>query len=387
MTTSSNVHNDPDEINWLDLLQVFAENIRLLLIGPIAAGLVALGVTFFVRPTFTATTVFLPPQQQQSSAALLLQSLGALGGITSAATGLKNPNDQFVAFLRSRYIEDNLIEQFHLKDRFDVKMSTEARKALEQTVDIRSSKDGLIIVDVDDHDPIFAAKLANAHVEELDKLMQRMAVTEAQQRRAFFEIQLVSTKDKLTKAEIALRSSGVNSSALKNDPKIAVEVVAKVQAEVAAQEVKIASMRSYLSESAPVFKLAVSELAALRAQMGKLEKTTDTSNTSDSDYVARFRDFKYYETLFELFAKQFELAKVDESRESGVVQVLDRALPPEIKSKPKRGLIAIVTTLATGVLLLVFVFVRNSYRKLVASQDGAKRIAAIGTAIRKRKNG
>jgi tyrosine-protein kinase Etk/Wzc len=387
MTTSSNVHIDPDEINWLDLLQVVAENIRLLLIGPIAAGLVALGVTFFFRPTFTATTVFLPPQQQQSAASLLLQSLGALGGITNAATGLKNPNDQFVAFLRSRYVEDNLIEQFQLKDRFEVKMMAEARKALEQTVDIRSNKDGLIIVDVDDHDPIFAAKLANAHVEELDKLMQRMAVTEAQQRRAFFEIQLVSTKDKLTKAEMALRSSGVNSSALKSDPKIAVEVVARVQAEVAAQEVKIASMRSYLSESAPVFKLAVSELAGLRAQLGKLEKTTDTSNTSDSDYVARFRDFKYYETLFELFAKQFELAKVDESRESGVVQVLDRALPPEIKSKPKRGLITIVTTLATGVLLLVFVFVRNSYRKLVASQDGAKRIAAIGTAIRKRKNG
>jgi len=358
---------DDDEISLLDLLQVVVDNLRLLVLGPLAAGLLALGISFVIAPTFTATTVFMPPQQQQSGAAMMLQSLGALGGLAGAATGLKNPNDQFVAFLKSAAVAEALIGRFKLMDRYESEFKVDARKTLDASSKISSGKDGLITVEVDDKDPVFAANLANAYVEELGHMLNRLAVTEAQQRRAFFEKQLIQTKDKLTQAEQALQASGVNASALKSNPQAAVSAVAQLQAQIAAQEVKLASMRGYLTEAAPDFKQAQTELAALRTQFAKIENSNSTPSGANADYIARYRDFKYFETLFELFSKQFELAKVDEAREGAVIQVVDQAQPPERKSKPKKALVALLTTLATGFALLLFVFMRQALRS--ASQN------------------
>jgi tyrosine-protein kinase Etk/Wzc len=368
---------EDDEINLLDLLQVVAENLRLLVLGPLAAGLLALGISFAIAPTFTATTVFMPPQQQQSGAAMMLQSLGALGGLASAATGLKNPNDQFVAFLKSDSIANALIDRFKLLERYESEFKADARKILDSASKISSGKDGLITVEVDDKDAAFAAQLANAYVEELGTLLNRLAITEAQQRRAFFEKQLSETKGKLIKAEQALKSSGVNSSALKTNPEAAIKAVAELQALIAAQEIKLASMRGYLTAAAPDFKQAQTELAALRAQFAKAEGASSVPSPADADYVARFRDFKYFETLFELFAKQFELAKVDEAREGAVIQVVDIAAPPERKSKPKKAQIAALTTLVVGVLLLLFIFIRQALRGAAQTPESAEKLALL----------
>lgn len=376
---------EDEEINLLDLLQVIADDLRLLVLGPLAVGLLALGISFAVPPTFTASTQFLPPQQQQSAAAAMLQSLGgALGGLASAATGIKNPNDQFVAFLKSNAVQDALIGRFKLQQRYDEETKADTRKALEDASKISSGKDGLITVEVDDKDSVVAAQIANAYVEELGNLLGRLAVTEAQQRRVFFEKQLQQAKDGLIKAEQALQASGINSSALKSKPEVAVAAVAQLQAQIAAQEVKLAAMRGYLTESAPDFRQAQTELAALRAQLGKAEKTdTDGPANGDADYIARYRDFMYYQTLFELFAKQYELARVDESREGAVIQVVDMADPPELKSKPKRGLIAVLATLATGMLLLIFVFVRHALRSAGTVPETAQRLAQLRTSLRR----
>ena len=365
-----------DEISLLDLLQVVVDNLRLLLLGPLAAGVMALGVSFLITPTFTAKTQFLPPQQQQSAAASMLASLGSLGGLAGAAAGIKNPADQYVAFMKSVSLQDALIERFKLVERYEAKVKTDARLALASRVRIASGKDGLISVEVDDTDPKFAADLANAHVDELHKLLARLAVTEAQQRRVFFEKQLAQAKDNLVNAEQALKFTGVNSSALKSTPAAAVETVARLKAMISAQEVKLASMRGYLSESAPDFKQALNELAAFKSQLAKAEQN-EPASTGTSDYVARYRDFKYHETLFELFAKQFELARVDESREGAVIQVLDVAQPPERKSKPKKALIAIIATLATGFALLLFVFVRQALRNASASPETSEKLQTL----------
>ena len=376
---------DDDEIKLLDLLQVVVDNLRLLVLGPLAVGLMALGISFAVPPTFTATTKFLPPQQAQSGAAAMLASLGgALGGLASAATGIKNPNDQFVTFLQSNAVQDALIKRFKLMDRYEADYLQDARETLKDNSKIASGKDGIITIDVDDTDPAFAADLANAYVKELSTLMNRLALTEAQQRRMFFENQLSDTKSKLTAAEQALQASGVNSTALKSDPQAAVALVAQIQAQVAAQEVKLASMRGYLTDAAPDFKQAQTELAALRAQLNKAEKTDGlTSKPGNADYVARFRDFKYYETLFEMFAKQYEIARVDESREGAVIQVVDEATPPELKSKPKKAQIAIITTLVSGFMLLLFVFIRQSMRDARQTPETAEKLTQLCQSWRK----
>ncbi len=382
--TDPSEHDDA-EISLLDLLQVVADNLRLLLGGSLLAGVLALGVTFAVTPTFTATTSFMPPQQQASGAASLLQSLGSLGGLAGAASGLKNPIDQYVAFVKSRSVQDALIDRFNLTERYAQKYRQNTAKALDGRARVKSGKDGLITIEVDDRDPQFAATLANAHVEELGKLLSRLAVTEAQQRRLFFEKQLAATKEKLLKAELALRSTGVSASVLKSSPVAAVEGVAKLKAAIAAQEIKLASMRGYLAESAFEFKQAQSELGAMRAQMTRLE-TGDPAPSSiagGGDYITKYREFKYFETLFELFSKQYEIARVDESREGAVIQVVDVAVPPELKSKPQKGLIAMLATVVSGLVLLLFVFVRQALRRNTADPVTAEKLQRLRRALRR----
>ena len=381
-TAPSRAAGDEDEISLLDLALTVAENLRLLILGPLAVGLAALGISFAITPTFTASTLFLPPQQQQSTAAAMLSQLGALGGLAGAAAGLKNPNDQFVAFLKSRAVEDAIIERFKLMERYEAEFKQDARKSLEDSSRISAGKDGLITVEFDDKDPAFAAQVANAYVEELSRLLKTLAVTEAQQRRAFFEKQLAQTQANLTKAQQALQATGVNASAVKGSPEATVTALAELQARIAAQEVKLGVMRGYLAESAPELKMALNELASLRSQLAKSGKPTVPAG-ADADYIARFRDFKYHETLFELFSKQYEIARVDESREGAVIQVVDVAAPPERKSKPKKALIAVLTTLATGFVLLLWVFVRQALRNARQDAASAQKLGMLSEALRR----
>ena len=372
-----------DEISLLDLLQVVADNLRLLVLGSLFAGLLALGYSFTITPTFTATTKFMPPQQQQSGAAAMLAGLGALGGLAGAA-GIKSPGDQYVAFLKSRSVQDAVVDRFKMLERLRTTSREGARNAIGGSVQVTYGKDGLITIEASDKDPAFAAQLANAHVEELGKLLNRLAVTEAQQRRLFFERQLAEAKDNLVKAEQALSSSGVNSSVLKSTG-AAVAAVAQLKGQIAAQEIKLASMRGYLTESAPDFKQAQTELSALRSQLWRAEKAEPAAslNGSESDYIAKLRNFKYYETLFELFTKQYEVARIDESREGAVIQVLDAAQPPESKSKPKKAQIVITTTLAAGVALLLFIFLRYAWRSADKTPELVQKITRLRISLKR----
>ena len=364
------------EISLLDIAIVIKQNLKLLVLAPLAAGVLALGVSFSIKPTFTASTTLLQPQLQQSGAMAMLQGLGgALGGLAGAASGLKNPADQYVAFVKSRSVQDALVKRFDLQKRYEVELKEDALKALEGVVKVTAGKDGLIKIEVDDYEPAFAAKLANGHVEELQRLLDRLAVTEAQQRRQFYEKQLEQTKAKLAAAQMALQSSGINEGALRAEPKMAAEAYANLRAAVTAAQVKLQAMRTYLTEQSPEFKLAQSELSSLQAQLSKAESANNA--LASDDYIVKYRDFKYQESLFEMFAKQFELAKLDEARDGALIQVVDVAQPPERKSKPKKATIAIVTTLATGFLMLLFVFIRNAWRNAMRDEATAEKLKQL----------
>ena len=369
-----------DEISLLDLLQTIVDNLRLLVLGPIAMGITGFGIAFLIPPTYTAKTQFIPPQQQQSAAASMLASLGNLGGLAGAVGGIKNPADQYLAYMKSVTLQDTLIDRFKLLKRYEAKTKTEARLELRENVRTASGKDGLISVEVDDKDPNFAAELANAHVEELGKLLTKLATTEAQQRRLFFEKQLKQAKDKLVHSEIALKATGVSGSVLKSNPASAVASVAVLQAAVTSQEVKLGAMRGYMTETAPDFKQALNELTNLKIQLGKQEKDTPATggkDTSQGDYITKYREFKYHETLFELFSKQFELAKVDEAREGATIQVLDIAEPPEKKSKPNKAFIAIVSAIVSNFILIFYVFSKKSYLNASKNQEFSKKIIQL----------
>jgi uncharacterized protein involved in exopolysaccharide biosynthesis len=383
MNETSQSAVEEDDISLLDLLVVLAEHWKLLVFGPLAAGLAALGFTFVVDPIFTATARILPPQQQQSTAAMLAQQLGALAGLAGAAAGIKNPADQYVALLKSRSVADRLIERFDLLRVYEADFVQDARKTLDNRSSIKAGRDGLITIDVDDEDPKRAAAIANAYVTELEELLKRLALTEAQQRRVFFERQLAQARDGLKRAQQALAASGIGESVLKVEPRAAAESVARLKAAVTAQEVKLAAMRGYLTDTSPDFRQAMQELSALRAQLARAEQADLQVGGGDAarDYISRFRDFKYQETLFELMAKQYEIARLDEAREGALVQVVDAAVPPERRSRPKRALTAVLTTVAAGLVLTVYVFLRRAWLNTRSTPEGEARILALRNAF------
>jgi uncharacterized protein involved in exopolysaccharide biosynthesis len=368
-----------DSLSLLDLMLPLVESWKLWILGSLAAGLVTLGIAFVMTPVYTARTSFLPPQQQQSGVASALASLGSLAGLAGAA-GIKSPADQYVALMQSVSATDRLIDQFRLQQVYESKYRFEARKKLEQNTRISvGKKDGLISVEVDDIDPKRAADMANAYVEELRRMTSVLAVSEAQQRRTFFEKELKDARDQLGKAQLALQASGFNVGALRAEPKAAAENYARLKAEVTAAEVRTQVLRGTLADSAPEVQRQLAQLSALRVQLARLEQATDAS--VGPDYVSKYREFKYRETLFELFARQYEIARVDESREGALIQVVDVAMPPEYKSKPKRGLIAVAATMLSLLLLGMFILVRHFWRESASDPNGAERVARLRAAF------
>ena len=366
---------DDDEISFLDLAVVVAENLRLLVLGPLLVGFIALAYAFTITPIFTARTSFLPPQQPQSAASAALSQLGALAG-----AGLKSPAELYVALLKSTTVADRIVDRFKLMELFRSALRQDARKNLDGMTKITAGRDGLIVLEVSDQSPQRAADIANAYVKELEALLGRLALTEAQYRSAFYEKELAKTKTALTAAESALGAIGVGTGAIKANPQATVEAVARLQAQVTAQEVRLATMRGYMTESAPEFRQALTELVALRSQLKKGE-AGEPAASSPGGYVEKYRNFKYQEVLFDLFKRQFELAKADEAREGAVIQVVDVASPPEYKSYPSKALIAVIATLATGIILLVWIFLRKAIADSAARPEEASKLAAIRAGL------
>jgi uncharacterized protein involved in exopolysaccharide biosynthesis len=374
------------QIGLIDLLQVVAENLRLLLLGPLLIGILAFAYTFSMTRIYTATTKLMLPQQQASAAASLLASLGGtgggLGGISSA---FRSPIDQYIGLLKSRTVVDELIDRFKLTQRYDDVVIDDTRRSLDANVRVVLGKDGFITVEVDDTDPAFAAELANGHTEALGHVLTHLAVTEAQQRRLFFEKQLISAREKLTSAEEALKTSGVSSGTLRSDPRAAVDDVARLKAGITVLEIKLTGMHSFLAESAPEYRQAQAELAATRQQLARAQGQQPASvaglGSGSGDYLSKYRDFKYQEALVDLFAKQYEGARVEESREGAVIQVVDAAVPPKRQSQPKNVLIALIAIVASGAALLLFVFVRYGLRGAAADPETSNKLSRLKTTL------
>lgn len=394
-SNQSPVTDQEDEISLLDLAIVLAKHKKLILGLPFIAAIVAAAISLLVPNIYTGVTSILPPQQSQSTAAAMLNQLGALAGVAGQTLGIKNPNDLYVGMLKSRTIADNLIARFNLRKLYDKNTADEARKALEKNSRISSGRDGLITIEFEDEDPKRAATLANAYVEELYKLTQTLAVTEASQRRLFFEKQLKLAKDNLATAEVALRQTQETTGLIKLDDqgRAIIESVARMRAEIAAKEVQLGAMRTFATENNPDYIMLSQQLGGLRAQLTKLEKANNTGQGDifvptgkvpavGLEYVRKMRDVKYHEVLFELLAKQYEIAKADEARDASIIQVLDKAVEPERKSKPKRSLIVILTALVVGFLAVLWAFIKEAGEKARQDPQQSERLNLLRRYIR-----
>jgi uncharacterized protein involved in exopolysaccharide biosynthesis len=331
-------------------------------IGKVTAAIMVLAaiVTFLLPNHYTATTTLLPPQQNQSLAAALsgqLSGMGPLAAVAGKDLGLKTSSDLYIGMLKSNTVEDALIYRFELMKVYRDSRKSDAREDLEKASAIAVGKEGFISISVEDRDRTRAAAMANAYVTELQKLTQNVAVTEAGQRRLFFEQQVTQAKDNLANAEDALQKTQQKTGIIQLDgqAKAIIESVGQLRAQIAAKEVQLQSMHSFATENNPDVFIANQELAGLRAQLAKLELQQNVSSgdiqvptgkipEAGLEYLRRLRDVKYCESIFELLAKQYEAAKLDEGRQGAVIQVIDPATEPDKKSSPKRTLIVVIAT-------------------------------------------
>ncbi|WP_223827129.1 GumC family protein [Undibacterium oligocarboniphilum] len=373
---------DDDGISLMDILLMLAKHKKKIILYPIGFAVAGLLVSLILPNAYKANTKILPPQQSQSTASAMLSQLGGLAGGAGVALGLKSPNDLYIGMLKSRTITDKLIQRFDLQKRYGAKFLESARKQLDGNASIVSGKDNIISIDVEDKDPKIAAAIANAYVEELMALTGKFALTEASQRRIFFEKQLELTKDKMISAEMSLANTMSSKGMLSVDAqsKAVLETVARLRAGISAKEIQLKSMQAFVTQNNNEYKRANQELLGMRQELAKLENGSQPANESDAvkvkdgsvNNMQTLRDVKYYQMLYELLVKQYEVARLDEAKDAPLIQVLDKAVEPEYKVKPQRSLITIAAAFFGLMLSFIIAFVSEALNRSKNSEEQEK---------------
>ena len=332
---------DDDEINLMDLLLVIAKHNRFII--KLTAGAAILAVIYaLLQPNiFTAKTVIQPPQQGSSSASALLGQLGGLAGMAGGAMGIKNPSDSYVAMLKSRTVADAMIQRFKLMELYEAKTMFSARTALEGATVIAAGKDGFISIEASDKDPELAAAIANGYVEELDSLVRALAAKEALGRKSFYEKQLKEVREGLDRAELEMKG---------------------------------------FQEQNRVFRLGGA--GGVGGGGGMVLGATGEIPKAELAFVRIARDVKSHEMLFGAMAQQVAAAKIDAAKDAVVIQALDKALPPEKKSKPKRAQMVLLATILAFFIGILWAFFKEAADRAKQNPEQAERISLLRRYIR-----
>jgi len=376
-----------EEVDLLDLLLVLAKRKKLILGITLGACAISVVVALLLPKIYRAETQILPPQQSDSSVvSQFLGQLGGVSGLVGAATGLKNPNELYIGMLQSRTVLDRIIDRFGLMKLYEAEYREDAREELLDSIEVESDrKSGIIKVSVEDKDPDRAATMANTFVDELRTLTGSLAVTEAAQRRLFFEEQLREVKAALARAEEGIEKFQERTGALQIDAqaKAAIEGIATLRAQIAAREVQLKVLKTYATLQNPDLQRVEEEVRGLKKELAKLEGSegkgfdplmpTGRMPAVGTEYYRNLREVKYQETLFELMAKQYELARIDEARDAAVIQVIDPAVTPERKVKPRRKVIVVLSTAGAFVLSLILCFFLESAEKSSPDEEKMKK--------------
>jgi tyrosine-protein kinase Etk/Wzc len=376
--------------HFLDPLVTMAKHRMLVVAFPLIVGAIAALISLVLSPTYTADTKIVPPQNASSSSSILNQ----LGPLASAAANAKDlslhgSSDMYVAMLHSRTVADALIQRFSLMNVYKAKRHVDARMRLDSATRITISKENVISIQVDDHDKNRAAELANAYVEELLKLTRTLAVTEAGQRRLFFEHEVQAASDELANAEQALKKTQETTGIIQldNQSKAMIESLTTLHAQVAAKEAEVQAMRAYAAPENPDLVRVQHELAAMRGELSRIE--TGQAGTSLSDvavrkvpeaaleYVRRLREVKYRETLLDLLTRQYEMARIDEAKDAAIVQVLDKAEVPEMRSSPHRTTLVLTAFFLAFSLAIMIAFFLEGLQRIKADPQFAARVQLL----------
>jgi tyrosine-protein kinase Etk/Wzc len=382
-----------DEVNLLHSLLVILKHKKMIVCVTLAFAVITAVISLMMTPIYKADTKILPPQASGSSiSSQVLSQLGDSSGVIGSSLGIENPNDLYIGMLKSRVIYNYIINRFELMALYKAEYVEDAREILAGSVTIASNKkDKIISVSVEDKDPKRAAEMANAFIEKLKEMTQTFAVTEASKRRLFFEEQLKKVKEDLLKSEETMQGLQETTGAVSMDDqaKVVIESIAELRAQIAAKEVEIKVLKTYTEPKNPDLQKTQDALKGMKEQLQKLE--TKSGETPDplmstgrmpaigTDYVRKLRDVKYQETLLDLMAKQYEIARVDEARDATVIQVLDKATPPARKAKPSRTIMVIMATIIGLFLSTLTAFFIEHMERIADDEENKKMIELLRT--------
>ncbi|GAB7026191.1 GumC family protein [Geotalea toluenoxydans] len=395
MDTNKDELQSEEEINLLDLLRVIVRRKKLIIKICVTAVVLSVAYSLTLPNIYTATARVLPPQKEGGGGiSALLGQVGGLAGLAGGALG--GSSDLYLGILKSRSVADAVIKKLDLQKKFECKNIDEARQALARVVKTQAGKDGIITITADNKDAVLAATLANTMVAELGNRSVQLNLTKAGSERVFLEKRLDLVKDDLAKAENSLRDFQQKNKMLKVDSQAAatIEGIAQIRAEIVAKEVQLASLKSFQTDESPDVQLLKTSIAKLRNQMGSFsgngagDVIPAVGNVPNLglEYARRLRELKTQEAIFEQLKKQYEVAKYNEAKDSSSVQVLDDAVVPAKKSKPKRSLIVLLSAVTAFFASIFIVFIQEYFDKMSDDDRGRWNEIKSSLMLRRRQN-
>jgi len=424
-----------EEIYLLDLVYVVAKRARMIILFTLLAFFVTVLYAYQLPNYYSATVTFMMPQNNSPSAMTALAAkLGNLAPIASDYLGINTSSDFYVALLKSKLIADEIAEKYNLKSMFDAKTKKQdIRKYVTGKIDTEIfAKEGLMSISVSDTDPVVAADMANTLAVLLDKKINEFSVSKTRQRRLFLESRLKEIKDNLQNCEDAITSFKIKNSVYQIDAQAAATITAigTLQGQITAKEIELKVLKISNNESHPLVIATQKHLEELNRKLDQLEtgsatdeigfvmpleknaiKATFLANDKNKNeageesdkytgpYVvlkkvpqlsvemARlYREQVIQETLFKVITEQFELAKIDEAKESQNLTILDKAIPPEIKAGPNRKVLIVSYTGAIFFISLLLCFIIEYWDKTLKDPDDKKKILSIYRAFIMKKN-
>ena len=363
-----------EEINLLELLLVLARNWRMIVGVPIVVAIITAIYSLLLPNIYTAKAMIL---SNDEGGGMMSTMLAQMGGLASLAGGMGGATkaDLYIAIMKSETVKDSLIDRFKLMELYKAKLRTSVYNALDgKSVISSGKKDGIITIAVSDKDPKLAADIANAYVEELGKRAIKLGMTGAGMNRVFLEERLVKAKVDLAAAENTLKSFQTKNKAMAvtDQARATLEGVARLRAELVAQEVQLAVLKRQFTEESQDVKRASATIANLRSQIARMEGSASEGSMPGvgampqlgQEYMRLMREFKIQESLVELLTKQYEMTKLNEAKDVVPFQVFQTARVPELKSKPKRSIMVILATVTSGFLMVFLAFIREYASKM-----------------------
>ena len=345
---------------------------KMALIGLMSGILVA----FLLPKRYTSTAKLMPPDGQSSSGMAMLGALsgkvGGLAGVAGDLLGGGGSGPLFIGILQSQTVQERLVQRFDLKRVYGDRLDEDARKDLAERTGVgEDRKSGIISISVDDRDPHRAAAIAQAYVEELNRLSAELSTSAAHRQRVFLEERLKAVKLDLDQAAVDFSQFSSKNSAIdiKEQGRAMVEAAAQLQGELIAAESEKKGLEAIYASGNPRVRAIDARVMELRKQLEKLGGEGDGLAAPAAlypsirqlpllgvQYADLYRRTKIQETVFEALTQQYELAKVQEAKETPAIKVLDPARVPERRSFPPRTNITIMFAsfgFAAGVFWLI----------------------------------